>query len=118
MFEKATPIEELASARFGSRPAYRPGAASGIDGIRAIPWVSGWTQNRLMLPGWLGAGTTLAEIVGEPGGLHLLVRMSKAWPFLDDLLDKIVMECATAAMEHARTEDALLGGARALPETS
>ena len=116
MFEKATPIEELASARFGSRPAYRPGAASGIDGIRAIPWVFGWTQNRLMLPGWLGAGTALAEIAAEPGGLDLLTRMSKTWPFFDDLLAKIEMVCAKADMEIARTYVARLGGDLSLLE--
>ena len=110
MFEKATPIAELASARFGSRPAYRPGAAGGIDGIRAIPWVFGWTQNRLMLPGWLGAGSSLAEIAAEPGGLDLLRRMAKTWPFFDDLLAKIEMVCAKADMEVARTYVARLGG--------
>src|SRR5687768_6504538 len=35
-FQKVTPVDELAHARFGSRPAYRPGAKKGIDGIRAI----------------------------------------------------------------------------------
>src|SRR6185503_6270469 len=56
MFRAVTPIDALANARFGSRPAYRPGAKAGIEGIRAIPWVFGWTQIRLMLPGWLGVG--------------------------------------------------------------
>ncbi len=114
MFEKATPIDELASARFGSRPAYRPGATGGIDGIRAIPWVFGWTQNRLMLPGWLGAGTALAETAAEPGGLELLKRMAKTWPFFDDLLAKIEMVCAKADMEIARTYVARLGGDESL----
>jgi phosphoenolpyruvate carboxylase len=30
LFRLATPIDELANARFGSRPAYRPGAKAGI----------------------------------------------------------------------------------------
>jgi phosphoenolpyruvate carboxylase len=57
MFRSVTPVDALANARFGSRPAYRPGANAGLGGIRAIPWVFGWTQIRLTLPGWLGAGT-------------------------------------------------------------
>ena len=110
MFEQASPIEELASARFGSRPAYRPGGARGIQGIRAIPWVFGWTQNRLMLPGWLGVGTALSEIASEPGGLDLLKRMAKAWPFFDDLLGRIDMVCAKADIDIARAYVSHLGG--------
>ena len=69
LFRTATPIAELADARFGSRPAYRPGANAGIDGIRAIPWGFGWTQIRLMLTGWLGVGTALAEGDRDGAGL-------------------------------------------------
>ncbi|HKY97579.1 MAG TPA: phosphoenolpyruvate carboxylase [Gemmatimonadaceae bacterium] len=110
MFERASPIEELASARFGSRPSYRPGGGSGITGIRAIPWVFGWTQNRLMLPGWLGAGTALSEAADEPGGLELLREMTKSWPFFDDLLARIDMVCAKADIEIARAYVERLGG--------
>jgi phosphoenolpyruvate carboxylase len=110
MFEKATPIEELASARFGSRPAYRPGGATGIDGLRAIPWVFGWTQNRLMLPGWLGVGTALSEMAASSEGLDLLQRMARSWPFFDDLLAKIEMVCAKADTEITRTYVRRLGG--------
>ena len=117
MFEKASPIEELASARFGSRPAYRPGGARGVEGIRAIPWVFGWTQNRLMLPGWLGAGTALSEIADEEDGLALLRRMSKEWPFFDDLLARIDMVCAKADIDIARAYVARLGGDTALLES-
>jgi phosphoenolpyruvate carboxylase len=114
MFEKATPIAELASARFGSRPAYRPGASGGIDGIRAIPWVFGWTQNRLMLPGWLGVGTSLSELAGKPEGLELLQRMTKIWPFFDDLLAKIEMVCAKADVDITRAYVTRLGGDQSL----
>ena len=116
MFEKATPIAELASARFGSRPAYRPGASGGIDGIRAIPWVFGWTQNRLMLPGWLGVGTSLSEFAATPGGLDLLQRMAKDWPFFDDLLAKIEMVCAKADVDITRAYVSRLGGDQDLLE--
>src|SRR5688500_2287858 len=75
LFRAATPVEELANARFGSRPAYRPGAKAGIDGIRAIPWGFGWTQIRLMLTGWLGVGTALAEVIDTKDGVELLRRM-------------------------------------------
>jgi phosphoenolpyruvate carboxylase len=110
LFRAATPVEELANARFGSRPAYRPGAKAGIDGIRAIPWGFGWTQIRLMLTGWLGVGSALAEMTAEPDGLDLLRRMTREWPFFDDLLAKIEMVCAKTDLLVARAYVEQLGG--------
>ena len=110
LFRTVTPIEELADARFGSRPAYRPGAKQGVHGIRAIPWQFGWTQIRLMLPGWLGAGAALAEGASTPGGLELMREMTRAWPFFDDLLAKIETACAVADLEIARAYVIRLGG--------
>jgi len=110
LFRTATPVEELAGARFGSRPAYRPGSKPGIEGIRAIPWGFGWTQIRLMLPGWLGVGTALAELSAAPEGLATLRRMARAWPFFDDLLGKIEMVCAKADLAIARAYVERLGG--------
>jgi phosphoenolpyruvate carboxylase len=116
MFQLVTPVEELADARFGSRPAYRPGAKTGIDGIRAIPWGFGWTQIRLMLTGWLGAGTALAEVASRPEGLALMRRMARAWPFFDDLIAKIEMVCAKTDLHIARGYVERLGGDVALLE--
>src|SRR5205807_1869260 len=67
LFVQTTPVRELADVRFGSRPAYRAPGEETIAGIRAIPWVFGWTQTRLMLPGWLGVGTALEAVGSEPG---------------------------------------------------
>ena len=58
-FEQATPLAELTALNIGSRPSKR--AAGGIEALRAIPWVFAWTQNRLLLPSWYGAGAALAE---------------------------------------------------------
>ena len=114
MFRAVTPIDELADARFGSRPAYRPGAGAGISGIRAIPWQFGWTQIRLMLPGWLGVGTALSHYTATGQGLDVLRRMATRWPFFDDLLGKIEMVCAKADLEIARAYVRTLGGDVAL----
>ena len=114
LFRTATPVDELAEAHFGSRPAYRPGAGQGITGIRAIPWGFGWTQMRLMLTGWLGAGTALAHYASTPDGLEVLRRMAARWPFFDDLLGKIEMVCAKTDLEIARAYVKNLGGDLAL----
>ncbi|MFL5561872.1 MAG: phosphoenolpyruvate carboxylase [Gemmatimonadaceae bacterium] len=110
LFLEATPVGELAGARFGSRPAYRPGAKKGIEGIRAIPWQFGWTQIRLMLPGWLGVGTALADVGASADGLALLRRMAAIWPFFDDMLAKVEMVCAKTDLEIARAYVKRLGG--------
>jgi phosphoenolpyruvate carboxylase len=117
LFRVATPIDELANARFGSRPAYRPGAKTGIEGIRAIPWGFGWTQIRLMLTGWLGVGTALGEEILSRHGLARLQRMAHVWPFVDDLFAKVEMVCAKTDIDIARMYVAHLGGDLKLFET-
>lgn len=100
-FLSATPVEELTQVHFGSRPAYRKKAVGKMSGIRAIPWVFGWTQMRLMLPGWLGVGSALRQIRDDEGGLELLQTMARQWPFFDDFLSKVEMVCAKADLEIA-----------------
>lgn len=115
MFIENTPVRELAHVHYGSRPSYRERGAGTMAGIRAIPWNFGWTQMRLMLPSWLGAGTALqAEI--DRGGLQLLRQMARQWPFFDDLLGKLEMVCAKADLQIARAYVTHLGGDMALFE--
>jgi phosphoenolpyruvate carboxylase len=114
LFLTATPVRELAHVHYGSRPAYRDRGAGTMAGIRAIPWVFGWTQVRLMLPSWLGAGTALATVIAEPGGLDTLSAMRRDWPFFADLLGKLEMVCAKADMALARLYARALGADEAL----
>jgi len=102
IFLVATPVRELANVHFGSRPAYRDKGAGTMAGIRAIPYNFGWTQVRLLLTAWLGAGTALSEALESPGGLEMLQQMAAHWPFFDDLLSKIEMVCAKADLEVAQ----------------
>ncbi len=59
-FVQASPVEELAMLKMGSRPARRFGAQSLAD-LRAIPWVFAWSQNRHMITGWYGFGSAVAS---------------------------------------------------------
>ena len=61
-FEQITPISELGRLNIGSRPPSRAGVAAGVEALRAIPWVFAWTQNRVLLPSWYGAGTALQSV--------------------------------------------------------
>jgi len=83
-FEQITPLAELTSLNIGSRPPKR--ATGGIEALRAIPWVFAWTQNRLLLPSWYGAGAALAE-----GPLALQQEMMERWPFFGSLLSTLEM---------------------------
>ncbi|HET9454850.1 MAG TPA: phosphoenolpyruvate carboxylase, partial [Gemmatimonadaceae bacterium] len=74
------------------------------------PWGFGWTQIRLMLTGWLGAGTAFTELAARPEGLATLREMARTWPFFDDLLGKIEMVCAKADLDIARLYVEQLGG--------
>ncbi len=116
VFLTATPVKELAHVHFGSRPAYRDKGAGTMAGIRAIPYNFGWTQTRLMLTAWLGAGRAFAAAAEKPGGLELLQKMAESWPFFDDLLAKIEMVCAKADLEIARLYLTELGDYGALFE--
>ena len=80
-----TPLNELAGLNLGSRPAYR-GDAQDSDGLRAIPWVFAWMQNRLLLPSWFGAGAAFVE-----GDLDLHRRMWSEWSFFRSVCDMLEM---------------------------
>jgi phosphoenolpyruvate carboxylase len=85
-YQAATPLDEIAGLRIGSRPARRA-ATRRIEELRAIPWNFAWNQARLLLPSWYGAGTGLeAEVDGEPPPLAALYR---GWPFFRSVIDNL-----------------------------
>ena len=94
-FEVATPVGELENARIGSRPARRRGAMS-FANLRAIPWVFGWTQSRLLVPAWFGVGTALADFAKKPGGPALLRAMMNEFPLFTDIVRNVEMALAKA----------------------
>jgi phosphoenolpyruvate carboxylase len=97
-FHAFTPIDELALLEIGSRPVSRPGtAAAELHALRAIPWVFAWTQNRCLLPAWLGAGTALEQLDTAE-----LRRLYRTWPFFTALVDNLEMTLAKASMRIAR----------------
>jgi phosphoenolpyruvate carboxylase len=84
-FFQITPVEALADLNIGSRPPSRGGDGT-IQSLRAIPWVFAWTQNRILLPSWYGAGTALAE-----GDLERYRAMHARWPFFATLISTLEM---------------------------
>ncbi len=94
-FEVATPVGELEHARIGSRPARRAGQLD-FGNLRAIPWVFGWTQSRLLVPAWFGVGTAVVEYAKRPGGAQRLVEMMAEFPLFIDVIRNVEMALAKA----------------------
>jgi len=93
-FRHATPERELGKLPLGSRPARRSGGG-GIESLRAIPWIFAWSQNRLMLPAWLGAGAAL-QLMLQRGERDVLREMCAQWPFFATRMSMLEMVFAKA----------------------
>ncbi|MFB0974861.1 MAG: phosphoenolpyruvate carboxylase, partial [Tolumonas sp.] len=88
-FRAATPEMELGKLPLGSRPSKRK-PNGGVESLRAIPWIFAWTQNRLMLPSWLGAHVALQAVI-DSGKDNLLKEMDQQWPFFHTRLEMLEM---------------------------
>jgi phosphoenolpyruvate carboxylase len=101
-FRAATPVAELATMALGSRPARRGepqpssgdarpvvATGSGIEALRAIPWVFSWSQARIGLPAWYGLGSALEgyERAHGPAAWEKLAELYRDWPFFSSALD-------------------------------
>jgi phosphoenolpyruvate carboxylase len=94
-FWSSTVIGEIDNLNIGSRPASRVDSRR-IEDLRAIPWVFGWAQCRLMLPGWYGFGAAVREWLQTHlnDGIATLRAMYQEWPFFRTLLSNMDMVLA------------------------
>jgi phosphoenolpyruvate carboxylase len=104
-FRAATPLDVIERMHIASRPAARAGA-SGVQSLRAIPWVFAWTQSRHMLPGWFGFGSGVQAAL-QLHGEEALTRMVAHWPFFSHLLDDVEAMLGRTDMDIASYYDAL-----------
>jgi len=102
-FQQATPINEIARLRLGSRPTRRTKGSTSIADLRAIPWVFAWTQSRFLLPGWYGLGSAIHDQMQKHGKerLEFLSELYREWPFFKGLINKVETALAIADMEIA-----------------
>ena len=112
-FEQSTPVGELENAKIGSRPSRRK-ASPKLSDLRAIPWVFGWTQSRLLVPAWFGVGFALEEYLAQPGpagdsNLALLQTMAREFPLFIDLLRNVELALGKVDLATARIYSSLVG---------
>ncbi len=115
-YTQATPIGHISQLPITSRPAARGGGRlSGMDELRAIPWVFAWVQSRYVVPGWYGLGSGL-EYYASKGEAQLedLRNMYREWPFFRTVVDNAQLELVrthlpTAAKYASRVKPHSLG---------
>lgn len=100
-FAQSTPVNEFELARIGSRPARRR-ATKSLEDLRAIPWMFGWIQSRLLTPAWFGVGHALAQFADRQDGLATLREMMQHFPFFFDLVRNVEMALAKVDLPLAR----------------
>ena len=107
-FEQATPVNELDTARIGSRPSRRAKGRR-LEDLRAIPWVFGWMQSRLAVPAWFGIGHALEQFaLGGHGHEQLLRQIARGFPMFSDLLRNVELGMAKADLGIARDYSGLV----------
>ena len=101
-FRQITPIGEIATLNVGSRPASRK-KSDRIEDLRAIPWVFGWSQCRLNIPGWFGAGSAFERVRVRPTSRRRCSHeMHDRWPFFQAMLNNMGMVLAKTDLDIGR----------------
>ncbi len=85
-----SPLKYYADTNIGSRPAKRNKGALTLNDLRAIPYVSAWSQMKQNVPGYYGVGTAL-EALEKAGKFEEMQQLYKRSLFVRTLFDNCEM---------------------------
>ena len=103
--------------RIGSRPSSR-GSKTGIESLRAIPWVFAWSQNRHMITNWYGVGSAIQSFLDVRGdkGARLLGDMFNESRLMRLIVDEVEKALARVDLRIARDYASLVSDERVREE--
>ncbi len=89
--EKLSPLKLLSGANISSRPTKRNGDAPlKLEDLRAISFVTAWSQLKQNIPGFYGVGAALNKIKGE-GHWDEVVELYQKSGFFKTMIDNCMM---------------------------
>jgi len=89
--EKFSPLKLLSKANISSRPTKRnAGAPMKLEDLRAISFVTAWSQLKQSIPGFYGVGTAL-EKMKEEGKWAEVEQLYNTSGFFKTMLDNCIM---------------------------
>ena len=89
--EKLSPLKLLSGANISSRPTKRNGDAPlKLEDLRAISFVTAWSQLKQNIPGFYGVGAALNKIKGE-GRWDEVVELYQKSGFFKTMIDNCMM---------------------------
>ena len=89
--EKLSPLKLLSGANISSRPTKRNGDAPlKLEDLRAISFVTAWSQLKQNIPGFYGVGAALNKIKGE-GHWEEVVELYQKSGFFKTMIDNCMM---------------------------
>jgi len=89
--EKFSPLKLLSHINISSRPTKRNSDAQlKLEDLRAISFVTSWSQLKQSIPGFYGVGTALNKMK-EDGSWHEIAELYKSSGFFKTMVDNCVM---------------------------
>jgi len=89
--EKFSPLKLLSRINISSRPTKRnPGAQLKLEDLRAISFVTSWSQLKQNIPGFYGVGTALKKMKDE-GSWDEVKQLYESSGFFKTMLDNCMM---------------------------